>query len=102
MSPRLSVEIRNQFALERRNHVFQDELALLESAYAQLINHRVMLQPDDKIIEIPVTDAQLPQMLKLLKRLSIDFVRHSTMLLAVRQQCQPVPVGGSDDEKRRI
>lgn len=95
----LSIEIRNQFALQRCNHIFQNELALFESANAQLVNHRVMLQSADKVVEVSVTDTQLAQILELLKRFRIDFVGHSAMLLAVRQQRQPVPVHGSDDEK---
>jgi len=57
--PLSGIQIGNHFALECRDHVFQQEFALLEPADAQLIDHWVVLQAIDKVVEVPVTDSQL-------------------------------------------
>lgn len=98
----LSVQIRNQFTFKRHDHVFQQQLAFLQAPDSQLVDHRVMLQSVDQVIEVPVTNPQFSQPVEHLKRFGIDFIRHSVMLLAVSQRRQPVFIAGSNDKKMRV
>lgn len=81
----LGVEIRNHVALKIYDHIFQEQFPFLESSYAKLVDHGVVLQAINKVVEISMTDAQLSQTIELPKRFSVDLVGHLTMLLAVRQ-----------------
>ena len=73
---RSSVQVWYQLALERRDHVLDQEFAFLQAPDTQLIDHRVVLQPVNQVVEISVTDAQFTQSVEILERLSIDFVGH--------------------------
>jgi hypothetical protein len=53
------LHVRNEFALQRHDHVLEQELALLEPADTELIDHGVVLQAVDQVVEVPVTDAEL-------------------------------------------
>ena len=97
------VEIRNQLTFERRDHVFEKQLALFEAADAKLIHHRVVLKPADQVVEIPVTDAQLTESFKFLEAFSFDFVGHfDFMLLAVGQQRQPITIRCTNNDEPRV
>ena len=72
----LRVQIRNQLTLKRRDHVLDQEFALFQAANAQLIHHRIMLQPIDQVVEISMADAQLAQPIKSLEAFGVDFLGH--------------------------
>ena len=79
------IHVRDELALEHGDHVLKQQLALLESADAELVHHGVVLQAIDQVVEISVTYPEFTQSLEFCKRLSIDLVGHQAMLLAVRQ-----------------
>ena len=43
-------------ALERGDHVFEEEFAFLEPAYPQLVDHGIVLQAVYQVVEITVAD----------------------------------------------
>src|SRR5690348_3217955 len=71
---RSGVEIRDQFALEARDLILEDEFAFLEALELQLIGLEVERQPRDDFVEIAVRYAQFPQLFHVLEKLAIDVV----------------------------
>ena len=75
------IHVRDKFTLERRNHVLKYKSTLLESSNPELVDHGIMRQRVDQVVEVAVRDAQFPQLFKLLEGLGVDFAAH----------CQRVP-----------
>jgi len=72
----LGVEIWDQLTFHPYDHVFKDQSPFFQPADTQLIDHGVMGQAVDQIIEISVTYAQFTEPRKLLKGLGIYFLAH--------------------------
>ena len=51
-------------------------LRFLSLPNAELVDHRVVLEPVDKVVEVAVADAQLTQPLQVFEGLSVDFLGH--------------------------
>lgn len=68
------IEVRDEFAFHRSDHVFDQKLALFQATNSQLVNHRVVLQAIDQVVKISVTDPQLAKSFQLFKGLGINFV----------------------------
>ena len=76
MIQRLRVQIRNQFTLQPYDHVFKDQSPFFQPAYTQLVDHGIMGQAVNQIIEVSVTYAQFSEPRKLLKGLGIYLFTH--------------------------
>ena len=61
------VEIWNQFTFHSNDHVFKDQSPFFQPADSQLVNHGIMGQAVNQIIEISVTYAQFAEPRELLK-----------------------------------
>ena len=57
------IHVRNELALQYRDHVFQQEFAFLEPADPELVDHGVFLQAIDQVVEISVANSELSQSL---------------------------------------
>lgn len=73
---RLRVQIRYQLTFHPNDHVFKDQSPFFQPADTQLIDHGIMGQAVNQIIEVSVTYAQFPEPRKLLKGLGIYFLTH--------------------------
>src|SRR5688572_15111688 len=71
---RSGVQVRNQFALETRDLILENEFAFLEALELQLIGLEVEREPGDDLIQIAVRYAQLPQLFHVLEKLAIYIV----------------------------
>src|ERR1700736_6091950 len=63
MDSGLGIEVGNEFGLEPRDLVLEQELAALQPLQLQLVDPHVELQPLDHVVEVTMLDAQLPQFL---------------------------------------
>ena len=70
------IQVRNKFTLHSYDHVFKDQSPFFKPADTQLIDHGIMGQAVNQIIEVTVTYAQFPEPRKLLKGLGIYFFTH--------------------------
>src|SRR4051794_15186084 len=71
---RSGVQIRNELAFEARDLVLQHQLAFLQPLHLQLVGIHVERQAHDYLIEIPMLDAQVAQLLEVPEKLAIDVV----------------------------
>ena len=71
---RFSVQVRDQLALEPRDLVLEDQLALLEALELQLVGLEVERQARNDLVEVAMRDAQLTQLFNVLEKLAIDVV----------------------------
>src|SRR6185437_3873017 len=68
------VQIRNQLAFEARDLVFEDQLAFLQTLQLQLVDMKIEREASDDLVEVPVLDAQLAQLLHAPKELAVDVI----------------------------
>src|SRR5690348_7200991 len=57
------VQVRNQLALEPGDLVFEHQLALLQPLQLQLIDVQIEREARDDLVQVPVLDTQLSQLL---------------------------------------
>src|ERR1700687_1961493 len=92
MDSGLGIEVGNEFGLEPRDLVLEQELAALQSLQLQLIDPHIELQPLDHVVEVTMFDAQLPQFLQPREQLGIDLVlnvRHASSVAPSRAASIP-------------
>jgi len=80
------VHIGNERTLKSRDRVFERKPAFFQSSNAQLVDHGVVRQFVDQVVEIAVIDTQLTESRKLLETLRIDFVTHESLPKETNEQ----------------
>ena len=68
------VEIRDELAFQARDLVLQHQFAFLQPLHLQLVGVHVEREAHDDLIEVPMLDAQVPQLLEVAKQLAVDVV----------------------------
>src|SRR3569833_3060465 len=68
----LCIEVRDQLAFHPGDLILQHELALLEALQLQLVGMDVERQAGDHLVQVPMINAQRPQLLYVAEQQTVD------------------------------